>query len=360
MKYYLLGLVIFLCSNFTCYGQSLGLKKNLTINPREAGYFFDLAVDQKGDIFASDVFAHNIKCYSPKGNLQKQIGRKGKGPGEFLVPKNLAVHNSSLYVYDDHLLRITIFNLKKRVKLRKTIKLLSNSKSEYLNPDRILFEPPKLFYAISAKPYSKNNLEKKHSAILNEINSEGEITEDSILTVPAKQYLITHHGSNFTVGPMPFGRKPVFVAGKNGTFYYGNTNKLDIKKYSNEGKILQRYAAKTKKIRVTEKDFKNEAKRVHDDPEEIRHIKPRNKAKTFPAFNWFVVDNRGYVWVAVNTESRNHYSLDIFKNNGKLIGKIPLSKSVELKVIKGGYAYGIKTGKKGVQSIVRYKIKGLK
>lgn len=79
--------------------------------------------------------------------------------------------------------------------------------------------------------------------------------------------------------------------------------------------------------------------------------------KTFPVYDWFVVDDQNRIWVAVNTEGRQHYSLRVFDEQGDLIAKTPFPKSVELQVIRDGYAYGIREAESGEQSVVRYEIK---
>jgi hypothetical protein len=356
MKKALLIWGCFFWISLPCIAQKIVLKKDLTIKPKEAGFFYDIAVDKKGNIYASDIIAGNIKDYTPEGKLKGVIGRRGKGPGEFLVPKNLAVINSSLYVYDDRLIKISIFKLGKDVNIQKSISL---KETQFGVPHKILFDTPNLFFGIYSKGYSSKNLNDNHYAILNLINNKGKLIKRSVLKVPAKEYLAYREGSGFTVAPKPFGRKPVFETGKNHTFYYGNTNKLAIKKYCMNGKILRRYEADVRKVDIANSDLKKLSKKPRYTSKDIREFR-RGHTKTFPAFSWFVVDGKSRIWVAVNTKNRKSYSLFIFGNNRKLLDKTPLSKSVEIKVIKDGHAYGIKTGKEGIQSLVRYKIKELK
>src|SRR5699024_10670210 len=166
MRRYLFVSVLLYSLSFPSFAQNGILVKDLEIKPELGGYLYGLAVDQKGNIYVSDVLTYNIKFYSPDGALVELIGRKGKGPGEFLNPKSLGIINNQLYVFDNKLLRISIFKLGKRVELKKTINLslTETSKDNYITPNSILFESSKRFYGIYSNGYSQRNLSEKHLA----------------------------------------------------------------------------------------------------------------------------------------------------------------------------------------------------
>jgi len=67
-------------------------------------------------IYIADRGLRNIKVYSHDGKFVKQIGREGKGPGEFMAIYGIYVDNDELIVMDDQLMRFTRFTVEGEVK----------------------------------------------------------------------------------------------------------------------------------------------------------------------------------------------------------------------------------------------------
>jgi hypothetical protein len=78
---------------------------------------------------------------------------------------------------------------------------------------------------------------------------------------------------------------------------------------------------------------------------------------TWPAFEDFVVDDNGWLWVDVVTDDRTRSSWLVVDRHGQHVATVFLSNNIALKVIRNGYAYGIEANELGVQKIVRYQIK---
>lgn len=64
-----------------------------------------------GELYVADTYAHDIKVFSPDGQLQRTIGQRGEAPGEFNFPTHLAIVAEHLYVTDTLNNRIQIFPL---------------------------------------------------------------------------------------------------------------------------------------------------------------------------------------------------------------------------------------------------------
>lgn len=61
--------------------------------------------------YVSDVSQGNVKKYGPRGELLQTIGRKGEGPGEFLLPRQIQVDRfGRLLVVDNGASRLSVFN----------------------------------------------------------------------------------------------------------------------------------------------------------------------------------------------------------------------------------------------------------
>jgi hypothetical protein len=70
----------------------------------------ELAVDSRGMIYVPDPLRHRVLVLSPAGAVQRQVGRRGQGPGEFRMIRGVQVlPGDSLLVYDPELGRISVY-----------------------------------------------------------------------------------------------------------------------------------------------------------------------------------------------------------------------------------------------------------
>lgn len=69
----------------------------------------DVDLGPDGSIYVVDPNAHHVAVYDGKGSFRRAIGRAGAGPGEFVAPSEIALVGDSLAVFDQALLRVSIF-----------------------------------------------------------------------------------------------------------------------------------------------------------------------------------------------------------------------------------------------------------
>jgi hypothetical protein len=345
------------------YGQLLD--KNLTIGTESDQIYFGLVqsidVSKSGDIYISDWYTKNIRVFDINGNLTDTIGREGKGPGEFSKIDGSALNDSGyLYVYDPNLIRVSIFGIGSSSNaLTKTLKIpkLENSTQYGSFPSGInVFNTGGNFLLKYKIPYSAgtSNLNRKQRYVL--FSKNGDIIEQPLLTLPVDQRLVKDQRGAISVTSMPFGRSSLLEIGPDDHIYTAWTEELDIKVYNKEGEYIKSITDQVKKISISDADLEQEKEKkssfnLSNFSDQI--------PDSHPAFDWFEVDDDGRIWVAVNTEDRDNYSLKIYNQQGKKITQTKLSKTVEIKEIRADHAYGIEKGDNGLQSVVRYQINGL-
>lgn len=70
-------------------------------------------------LYVTDTMDYSIKLFDGKGNLLKKTGRKGQGPGEFSAIRFLGISEQFLYVTDQYMPGVQVFdkdlNYKKRI-----------------------------------------------------------------------------------------------------------------------------------------------------------------------------------------------------------------------------------------------------
>ena len=87
--------------------------REFTLQPRDtigialgdSNYVFgsigEVVFDHDGNIFVLDETAACVRVYSPSGDFVRQIGSKGSGPGELLIPGGLAILSDSTVLIMD-------------------------------------------------------------------------------------------------------------------------------------------------------------------------------------------------------------------------------------------------------------------
>lgn len=71
------------------------------------GEIADVAVDAAGNIYVLDAYERQVRVFDSTGGHRQTVGRRGAGPGEFRVPRALAVSRGFLHVLDQANVRVT-------------------------------------------------------------------------------------------------------------------------------------------------------------------------------------------------------------------------------------------------------------
>jgi hypothetical protein len=94
---------------------SLSLEEVLSIGNLEDSVLFQwigVVVDADGFIYLTDGMDYSVKKFSPEGQLIQKAGRRGQGPGEFLAPRLLGCSAERIYVTDQNILGLQVFDRK--------------------------------------------------------------------------------------------------------------------------------------------------------------------------------------------------------------------------------------------------------
>ncbi len=88
------------------------------------------------DLYILDRGDHTIKVFSKTSELQRKIGKKGEGPGEFLNPTDILVTQDSLFVLDKF--KVDFFS-KQDGKLQSSKKFMPASPNKFCADGQTLF-----------------------------------------------------------------------------------------------------------------------------------------------------------------------------------------------------------------------------
>lgn len=90
------------------------IRLNLTIGSEEDSLLYrwvSVAVDDEGNMYVTDMMDCSLKKFDNRGNFIKKAGRKGQGPGEFTSPAIIRYYSDRLYVSEQQMPGIQVFDL---------------------------------------------------------------------------------------------------------------------------------------------------------------------------------------------------------------------------------------------------------
>jgi len=89
------------------------LKEVLSIGALDDETLFQwtgVAADPDGFIYVLDAMDYSLKKFDPRGALVKKTGRRGQGPGEFMVPRLLDASPNFLFATDQNVAGVYVFD----------------------------------------------------------------------------------------------------------------------------------------------------------------------------------------------------------------------------------------------------------
>jgi len=332
---------------------NLKLKKDLILGKEAPGpYLFALVkgieISDKY-IYVLDSKMAKVKVYDLKGRFIREIGRKGEGPGEFMIPVNFCLSaNGDIYIYDIQRRRMSVFS----------------SEGSYKR-DFIVEKPlPGKFY-VDEKNYIYTTFEELTSEkFLNmdinfaKINSEGKVEKIfykafSLTLIPFKREgmkgnLYYEH---------PYMTHLYFTNAPTDIFVLMNSMRYEILLFSKKGDILSRILKKEESSRVTQKEKEIALSKERTGiPKELQ--KYATFSETRPFCTNLLSDEKGRIYVErfkPVTEKGTSFTYEIFNRKGEYLYRLSLDFKIDL--IKNGYICTVSIKEEtGEIKIIRYKI----
>lgn len=182
-------------------------------------YFFavivDIEFDKNGNLFVLDFKNRRINKYSPKGIfLQSFELRKGKGPGDYVMPSNIAIDKDDKIYIADRFKRVTILD-----KNGKVLKLFEIREKGM--PANIAVGPTNSLYLTVF-----NSLDIHRIFQYSPLN--GQLIKAFCRSSNDKSIRKDEYGN--------------IAVASDGNIYYSASYPYEIKKFSKEGKLLNHFS----------------------------------------------------------------------------------------------------------------------
>ena len=308
---------------------------------KEIGYIGSMNADSNGNLYLLDTQLCKIIVLNNKGKFLKEIGRKGRGPGEFIAAMDIRINASGEIVINDVLNRkFSVFS--------KDGKLIKEVKFNFSSIRGIMLDNGNYIFNINKFPTSGNENIKVISYLYNsQFESIKELDEIETLNPLSKKIIASYNNLCIDISS-----DKIFI-GNQGRDY-------DIFVYDFTGKLQ-------KKIRknYTPVSPSPEFKKAFIVMLGKRYEIFKNKLvfpEFLPPFHDFSTDKEGRLFVMTyekDTGTKSKYMLDIFNQEGAFIFRIgfeypPFYRSI-LRTINDRL-YFIYEQTTGSQMLICYKI----
>ena len=325
---------------------TLNLREEVTFglgdNPDEA--FSEVSasvVDDAGTVYALDVKDRKIKVFDKTGKFLRLIGKPGQGPGELGMPAAIQLTgDNNLVISDATNQKLSFFKLSgEHIKDVSTagrlgfVSLSIDAQGNFLGQELAIAPGnAKMFYEI-----------KKFAPDLK-----------PLFTLDKIEFAIPLPGSGKKLNALEM--ISVYQFDPAGNIYYGRSAAYEIKLYSPEGKHLRTIEKEYIPEKVTQEDIDEMLERIASVQTGTNLKDLLSFPEKFPPFQSIFLDDQERLYVRTFTKgkAKDEWEVDVFDAEGKFIAQL-VTKS-DLRLIKGGKAYGIEETEDGFRVIKRYSL----
>ena len=307
------------------------------------GLIKSIDVNSEGHIYVADWRYTSVYVFSETGEFMDEIGRRGRGPGEFWSVGSVSVGpDDFVYVFDSNLRRVTMFEPEEH----RLINSFTVVGSTYSSPSRIVGVAEHGIVISYISPFVAVNVPGvgPYDQRFEEVyimDFKGAISESPILRTPYKEFIVTTDSEGgISVTPHPFGRDSFIRLASNNLLYAGWNESIDIRVVTLEGITQGSIRLDHTPVPITMADRNAYLASI---PREGRRkrVSAANWPDTEPAFQTFTVDDRGRVWLKSSSPAgASTAEWLIINDSGDLVGTAELPVTIELEAVKSGRAYG--------------------
>ncbi len=322
---------------------------------------YALAVDSEDNIYVADAGNSRIQKFSKNGNYILTIGRKGQGPGEFGLPTDLEIADTTghIYVVDKNDLYVLG---------GRRIQIFSTS-GEYLKGFALEHSISQFFLDTDGFIFSVSSLrdEEGRKTKIVKLNSEGKLIKECAKFSDHKSVQRNSGEASVSFRTIhAFTPELLLTALDEQTFAYAHNLRYEIFAIDNNCNVILKIQAAEKPQAITrsEKDHIIGQLEEHLSRRGIKWPKGvLEEACDFPSsrpfFRGIKTDDlqRLYLWRVKSVLDKSEEQVfDVFSKDGYLIHRIRMGFLPEL--IKDGHLYDIDEGEDtGEVFIRRYNIK---
>lgn len=296
----------------------------------------DIATDEQGNVYFSDVFKNKIHVVDSSGLPIATMGRSGGRAGEFYKLGDIKVVGELVYGFDEERVAMNLYHTNE-FEFRSTVTFSGQG----LNNDSLQLNP------YSAQVLSKNeflvgfqqvNSPTDRQLYYFRTDNNAENYSEQLLTYPNKKLFIEEGSEGITIMMMPYERETLLQTDSAVNLYTLFTEDFLVKKFDREGNYLEAWHYPFEKRRLN----KSDAIDIYTETDIRRAIRGDNAPNTWPAVAHYFIDKNNRHWVATITQNLENYTWYVLNADGQLKGNFELSRDFELLAVRDDQLYAKK------------------
>lgn len=315
-------------------------------------------VDERGRVIILNVgsdYEQVLYVFNADGTYHTQLGRQGKGPGEYGHIVGMQAIAEKIFVLDFTSLRLNEYSMQGYSFIR-SILLEKWQNKEGTDIGYVNARNDGNYLVQFSDEGPKFGRQKDVFWLMDD---EGNAINTEPIIFPAGFTIRVRQAVRPTM-PLTFMGKTITALSKNDALYTAWTRDFLIKKYDANGvyqsSIYYPITGAPFDLKAyTQAEFFSPKAR---DIEKAFSDMDKKLPETFPVIDKLLVDDENRVWVAVPISKNNEiYEWWILQESGELLAKLLLSKDQPIYDIKDGYLYSKETNEEtGAEYAVRYRI----
>lgn len=300
------------------------------------GQIADMEVDESGKMFVADGAAGNntVYIFNTDGSISGQMGRSGRGPGEFASISDIDLYGDSLFVLDRSLQRIQVFSTDPYDFLFTA----NLDPGQWNQPGEQTFTYPDKIHVLNDSTLLGvfNQLTREmDTRSYYRLDMNGEVTSGKILSHNYVRH-IQDPNSSRTFYDLFGGVGKVAFSSDNRIFTAWSQD-LSFKVYDAGGSYLYAFHHPFENSPLD----RDEALSMYDNQSFNNALKHEGIPDRWRAFEHLVMDDRDRLWVATITDNREVYEWRVMDHSGAVMAVFNWPRSRQILTVANGVIYAV-------------------
>ncbi len=323
----------------------------------QIGYIGDIAVTDDNGLFLYDGHPSAVAIYqfSSNGDYIRQIGREGRGPGEYLSGSHLNIGNNNLLVYDRTLHRHLVYSIETGEHLQTVQIDLANMESEgpitdlrlggYLKLNNELF----LLSLVRAQRYYEDEPGTTRYFI----------TDSEFRELSLEIFRLNRRLENFgewqgmrIMSFFPFQARSLLSVSESGRIFTAVTDEFFIRELNHKGETIGGFYYSLPRIPVTREDARNSTNEMTRDIAENVEL-----PDYWPVLDRMLADDEDRLWIKIETDESESQKWYVTEGNGEFVGAFSWPQESSIRLVKNGFLYAVENNDdSGVTQLTRFRV----
>ena len=309
----------------------------VAVSEPEAAFtlIMDMAVGEDGRMYVGDYQVKGITVLSADGSLERVIGRRGGGPGEYRYVKNVHLFRDSLFVFDHGHSRLTVYGPDKRA-VAYTRNLTDHSRLSPMGVQPV--DQRRLLGMYREAFIVGDEADRRRWKIYRLLDRSGRVIRDSLLTFRDDESLVATSWGSLSVMDHPFGTDTHVALTSANEIIVGWTGEPVVRVYSLAGDLIDQIPVHHRRAEVTAADLDSVRSEI---PDYYHEVLAETAPTHWPAFRQMLVDDQDRLWIGTYGQGGRATSWSVYDRDGSRVAAVEFDQNVELEVVRDGRAYGI-------------------